>query len=321
MNTQEVLSSEESAKQNQIAKRYASLIGVMPSSFSIAVKDLMADEQQGLESLSERSEFQVGRVLRGATALAVLYWASKTYCDEKMPKGWIYSSLQLARFYRPSTLAAILAYTYLFKRVKRVVNPDEWQFISEPLQRNVELVGLLGWHLPEVGPTVALLGGGMVNIAMSCYSAHDRKGFADYRRMLKMKKQFMNIDQEISHWGCSSIQIATQILLQSGFGVDLTHQFIEGFRRPDPLPNGDRAKGPFVIVRRWLDEVAGTVSSEPMAGSSSSRVSDAPSAAALADKLKLINKQGSLYNWMDKTAQNISTDLSPDLLLDGVIFK
>lgn len=321
MNTQEVISSEESTKQSQIAKRYASLIGVMPSSFTIAVKDLMTDEQQGLDCLSERSEFQVGRVLRGATALAVLYWASKTFCDEKMPKGWIYSSLQIARFYRPGTLAAILAYTYLFKRIKRVVNPDDWQFISEPLQKNVEIVSLLGWNLPEVGPTVGLIGGGIINVALSCYSAHDRKGFAEYRRMLKMKKQFINPEQEINHWGCSSIQIATQILLQSGFGVEFTHLFIEGFRSPTPLPNGERAKGPFVVVRRWLEEIAGTANNESFSSSSNGHTTDLSGSVGLPEKLKLINKQGSLYNWLDKSAQHISTDLTPDLLLDGVIFK
>lgn len=320
MNTQEVISSEESAKQNQISKRYASIIGVMPSSFSLAVKDLMLDEQEGLEVLSERSEFQVGRVLRGATALAVLYWASKTFCDEKMPKGWIYSSLQISRFYRPSTLAAILAYTYLFKRMKRVVNPEEWQFINDPLQKNIELVGLLGWHIPEVGPTVALLGGGMINVAFSCFSAHDRKGFADYRRLLKMKKQFINPAMEISHWGCSSIQVATQILLQSGFGVELTHKFIEGFREPEPLPGGERAKGPFVAVRRWLEEIAGATSTDS-AHSQNGRIGDTQDAAALMEKMKMINKQGSLFNWIDKGAQHISPELTPDLLLDGVIFK
>ncbi len=319
MSMQGVLSSEESAKQSNISKRYASIIGIMPSSFSIAVKELMADEQNGLETLSEKSEFQVGRVLRGATALSVLYWASRTYCDERMPKGWIYSSLQLARLYRPSTLAAILSYTYLFKRMKRVVTPEEWQFINDPMQKNLELVGLLGWHMPEVGATAALLGGGMIHVAFSCFSAHDRKGFADYRRMLKMKKQFINPSLEVSHWGCTSVQVATQILLQSGFGVELTHRFIEGFREPEPLPGGERAKGPFVLVRRWLEEICGASTSE--SGTSNGKIADAPDAAALMEKMKTINKQGSLYNWIDKSGQHISSELSPDLLLDGVIFK
>lgn len=322
MNTQEVITSEESEQQNRIARRYAQLIGVMPASFSVAVKELLIDEQNGLEHLSEKSEFQVGRVLRGATALSVLYWASKTFCIDKMPPGWIYSSLQMARFYRPSTLAVLLAYTYLFKRAKRVVKPEEWTYVAEPLQKNIEIASLLSWQLPEIGPTHGLLGGGMLHIAFACFSAHDPKGYAEYRRMLKMKKQLVNFSHEIQTWGCTCVQVASQILLQSGFGVELTHSFIEGFRDPAPLPNSPRAEGAFYLVRCWLEELAGVVQRPAAQGSHTQRNSmSAQTNPNLVELLKVINKQGSLHHWLEKNAEHISADLTPDLLLDGVIFK
>lgn len=321
MNSHEVISSEDSERQIRVASRYAALIGAMPATFSTAIKELMVDDQHGLPCLSERSEFQIGRVLRGATALSVIYWAGRTFTEEKMPPGWIYSSLQIARFFKPSTLAALLAFTYLFKRAKRIIDPEEWQFISEPLQKNTEICALLGWHLPEVGSTVGLIGGAMTNIAFACYCAHDKRGFTEYRRLLRMKRQFQMPATELSNWGCTSLQIATQLMLQSGFGVDITHSFIEGFRDPLPLPNGERARGPFVAVHKWLRELAGTspgTAGSTEQGQSNTSASNNP---ILTEKLMTIHRQGSLYHWLEKGAADISAEATPNLLLDGVLFK
>ena len=323
MNMPEVASADDLEKQSRIARRYANLIGTMPATFSTAIKELMIDDNQALSALSERSEFQVGRVLRGPTALSLMYWASKTFCPEKMPSGWIYSSLQIARFYPPSTLAAILAYTYLVKRVKRIVNPDEWQFISEPLQKNLEICALLGWELPDVGSTYALIGGGMLSLAYACYSAHDHKGYAEYRRFLRMKKLLQNSEYEIKTWGCTSIEIASQIILQSGFGVPLAHLFAEGFRGPEPTQNSPRAKNPFYMVRCWLQELTIKNSSEnenkSLNGENPEITNDFTS--DLIEKITLIQRSGSLHNWLEKNAQDIRPEKSSDLLLDEVIFK
>jgi hypothetical protein len=323
MTTPQVISADELDKQSRIARRYANLIGTMPATFSTAIKELMIDDNNQLSSLSERTEFQVGRVLRGPTALSLIYWASKTFCPDKMPPGWIYSSLQIARFYSPSTLASILAYTYLVKRVKRIVNPDEWQFISEPLQKNLEICALLGWHLPEVGSTHALLGGGMLNLAYACYSAHDCKGYAEYRRFLKMKKLLQNSEYEITTWGCTSVEIAAQIILLSGFGIPLAHQFVEGFRGPEPTQNALRAKNPFFVVRRWLQDLAIKNSSD---SESKTQNGNNPEIASvftpdLTEKINLIQRNGSLHHWLEKGAQDINPDKSPDLLFDEVLFK
>ncbi len=323
MSTSQVISAAESKQQSQISRRYANLIGTMPATFSSSIKELMGDDSKALSNLSEKSEFQVGRVLRGPTALALMYWASKTFCPHKMPPGWIYSSLQIARFYPPSTLATILAYTYLFKRVKRIVKPEEWQFISEPLQKNIEICALLGWNIPEVGSTHALLGGGILHLAFACYSAHDPKGYAEYRRYLKIKKLVQSSEFEIKTWGCTSIQIASQILLQAGFGVTLAHQFVEGYREPLPNSNTERAKNPFAMVRSWLQELATKNPSDnentPHNGKSSQITNG--TTPDLVEKLLLIQKNGSLHHWLEKGAEDISPDKSPDLLLDEVIFK
>lgn len=321
MSSASLISADDIEKQAQIARRYAQLIGVMPATFSSSIKELMDDESKALTTLSERSEFQVGRVLRGPTALALMYWASKTFCHDKMHPGWIYSSLQLSRFYNPSTLAAILAYTYLFKRVKRIVHPEEWSFISEPLQRNMEICGLVGWNLPEVGATNALLGGGVLHLAFACLSAHDRKGYAEYRRYLRIKKRAQDSEYEIKFWGCTSIQIASHILLLAGFGVTVSHLFLEGFREPEPIPGAPRAKGPFVLVRRWLEELARKNTGENEAAADKKTSLIIGRTPDIAEKLILIHKNGSLHHWLERGAEDIGPDKSPDLLLDGVIFK
>jgi hypothetical protein len=317
----EIPTSEESERQNSFARRYTQLIGVMPTSFSGAIKDLMDDQANGATVLSSRSEFQVGRVMRGPTALAVLYWGSKTFCPDKMPAGWIYSSLQLARFYQPATLAAILAYTYLFKRIKRIVNPEEWPLIGEPMQKNIEICGLLSWHINDIGPTIGLIGGGIMHAAFACYSAHDKKGYAEYRRYLKIKKLYQDPSYELKAWGCTSVQIASQLLLQAGFGIPFAHEFVEGFRDPEPIPNAPRASGPFVSVRRWLEELSGrSLQESHTAGSNSKNITDSTT-PELVEKLKTIARQGSLHHWLQKGSEDIGPEQTPDLLLDGVVFK
>jgi hypothetical protein len=84
MSSSESSLTSDTEQQNAIARRYVRLIGTLPSTFSVSIKELMEDQKNGLTELSTRSEFQVTRVMRGPTTLAVLYWCSKTFRSSKI---------------------------------------------------------------------------------------------------------------------------------------------------------------------------------------------------------------------------------------------
>src|SRR5690606_10304505 len=81
---------------------------------------------------------------------------------------------------------------------------------------------LIGLREKNIGLSYGILSGSMLFIAFSTILSHDKKGFTEYRRYLKKTSKDVDPEYERKRWGCTSAQIAANIMLSMGFGINLS---------------------------------------------------------------------------------------------------
>lgn len=298
------------------AKRFARGAGPIPASFSTTVRSLHLDHASGDPSLSEMSAYQVKRVLSGPTALSCLYYAADCIYPEKLTATTSQlKCLDLARLFDPDTLAAILIVTYMAKRLQKLCPEEDWALTSELFYRNIDICAKLGVAYPTVGPCAALLGAAMPYIGFGMFLGHDRKGFAEYRRYLKMRKLFSDPEAEQKRWGCTSVEVGAAVMIDSGFDSQITKAFSEGFGSGDTK---QQDVWRFRVVRFWLEFLGrdGNLKELELGGLSQDVRETLKSLASL---LKELRDDDSRTAWPARGRDDISEELTPLLDLSDVV--
>ncbi|MCO6430309.1 MAG: hypothetical protein J5J00_05560 [Deltaproteobacteria bacterium] len=302
--------SDESA---ELALKYSRVLGHMPQTFGVAIRGLMSDYANG-GGLSEGTLFQLRRLIKAPTLLASLYFGSKTFFPHLFRADAQKTPSDLIALYDPFCLAAVLSNIYLYKRCKRVCNKEEWRFIAEPLQRNLEIGVRLGSEYKPVGMGPGLMTS-FVFYAFASFLAHDTPGFVDYRRHLKRNELDFDPHYELCHWGCTSVQIASNLLISLGFGVSAATSYFQGtscdVKSIAAIPGPSQ---PFALIRRWLSSVHIKVGSGRMPGNEFGSMAAEQRSALLQDISETL-ENGSKYRWLERTKLDVNSLDMPDLII------
>lgn len=291
----------------QTAKQYAAVIGAMPIAFSTTIRALMVDFQSGASELSENSKYQVGRLVSAPTIHAALGYLALTTKPREVAEIDQADPLSLANLFDPVTLAAAISQIYLFKRAKRICSQEDWRFLAEPWQKNIEVAMLLGNRGTDVGFGVGLLGVGMLYTAYSAFLAFDKKGFAEYRRHLKRQKILTDLAYEMKQWGCSCFQVASHIMLSLSFGRPLVGAWCEGFGFIPGLGSFQTSgyTTRFRFVRNWIDTV---VKHEDAISKANVGIEglDTKTTETLIESVRSLLEQTSEYRWLEKEKADLA---------------
>lgn len=296
----------------QNAQGYAGLFGEIPATFSSVVRALKVDIESG--KLSDGSIYLVQRLLRSKAVLSPFYFGIEEFAKysniEVSPLSTLISKI------KPGDLAGLLAVIYLYKRAARLCSDEEWAHITPGMTVEIDLGGRIGYAMPAVGFQTGLLTGSLRWFALGAFLLHDKKGFIEYRRLLKQKNNIFDLDWERARWGCTSSQVAAVFLQSFGFGVDAVNGLAAGLsQNPPELALKDKSIYRSYITSVWIQSLR-TTAAPPDISHRGEFYPDAKELSFLTEDAQRLRDKGSSM-WIAKTKDDIPAK-ALSVLLPGV---
>ncbi|MCO6431701.1 MAG: hypothetical protein J5J00_12655 [Deltaproteobacteria bacterium] len=291
------------------------------ASFTTAIRTLRANEAHNIDrgndpkELSENSRFFLRRLFRAPSILAPLYFLSLTYHEEKLADKSYVSRDYLVSLYKPGELASILALIYLYHNLRRVCDPEDWGRYSKIVNDIIEIGGLIGRHLPELGFANSLLATGVRHLAAAVFLRTDPANFRIYRRDSKIQQRLLSLEIERRIWECTHVEIGTRILQLFGFGVP----FAASFHRAALTPNRkelDLKSNRLRLTLVWSEALYLGVKPPVIKGEEQLIASESILDRIL-DEASRIREKGSKHAWLSKRKNAISPTLTPQLYKAG----
>lgn len=305
----------------EIARQYFGVLGEIPSSFRVATRTLIVDAEKNDGVATHTTSALVQRLLKGPSLKAAVYFAALTYKPEKVKGVGYISEKELMSFFRTDELAALMSLTYLYKRGKRVCDPEEWKFHSEAIQLSVDYGGVLGVAIPAIGLLLGLLAHGMRDLAVSCFLRHDKSSYKQYRRALKSKGLRFDEVAQMQTWGCTDLQVGAVFLQSLGFGIEFSNSYVLGLTPQSEAPNGDTIGRAFSAASLWISSLAKS-GNEPSGRIDTKFYPLVEPRAQLLEYAATLRSRGSLYSWLDKNKEDLSPEKTPQLFRgDGAAAK
>lgn len=235
------------------AKNLAALIGQLPASFASCIHFLRLDSEQRNGELGTSSSFELTRLLKSASLLSPLYFAARTYFPESVKKAPTLNTRTLISLFRADELAMFLTLLYLQRRIKRGCDTDEWKYIENSLVPSVDLGGALGQAMPTIGMSLGMALGGIRHLTLGLFLGVKKEGFIKYRRELKSKNIFFDIEQEEVLFGCNHLQVSGFLFQSLGIGAEIGSAISAGL---DPTLTEAKDKALAVKIGAvWLESL------------------------------------------------------------------
>jgi hypothetical protein len=295
------------------ARAYASLLGVVPSSFSSLVR-LLVRQGSDISSLDFKTIAQTERLLKGPTSRSMFFFCAKTFRELELDNKSDVTLRELVAMFSPFDLASLISLLYLYRRSEKLCKDDEaWASISSNISSLSEIGGYVGDAIPSIGLGTGLFVGCLREIALCTVGHHDPAGYQAYIRHLQDTKQELDLDFELQRWSTSSLQIASTLLQSMGFGVDMSEGIVFGL---DPRVSiaeiTDDASYRLKITRVWIDSMLETGEQPTI----SLRGEYYPLKEAM-DRLQVVSKavqsDGPRFSWLTADPESLG-DASPMLI-------
>lgn len=302
------------------ARIYVAQVGLVPATFTSAIRMLKSNHQKNLQDntaiFSTESKFLTCRLLKSRTLLSPFFFATMTLYEEKLKKANGLSTEQLMRYHLPNDVANIIALTFYFRRIRGRCIPEAWAWLEKLVHEFGDTGILLGRAVPKVGVADGLVVGAMRHLALGLFMAKDNKQFQTYKRHLKTKEVNFDLHEELKIFSCTHVHIASLLLQLVGFGVPYADAFCRGVVAT-PMENLPEDAARFRLASLYIDslhdgKVPPAVADEETYSLGESELD------RLIDETSRIQKSGSKFSWLAKNKDDISSSLTPQLMLDDV---
>ena len=302
--------SEFSTPENwEAAQRYAALLGQIPSSFTSSIRTLLLDSQKNGDKLSPSSKFLVTRFVKGPSMRAPFLYAGLTFRPEQLPDPNKASAGELVNLFSPYEIAALLGVLYLYRRARKVCDPEEFEYLSKMLQESVEIGGHLGCTIKNIGLGIGMLSGALPFLASACFLLKDKKSFKEYRRILSKSNAVFDIDVELERWKCANVQVMSILMQSLGFGVQSANSLIMAFSSAEPLDDKQFPE-PYKlrIALEWIESLKKT-GKEPEVVHKGAYYPLKQDLDRLYSNVAELKKNGPKHNWLEKGKDSISAEV------------
>jgi len=248
---------------------------------------------------------------------APFYFAALTFHKNQLGTGFI-SPGDLVKPFNAHEMAAIVGLLYLYRRARKLCDPDEWAILSKGVLDSVDIGGHVGMAIPNIGPGLGMLVGGTPLLAQAAFSIKDKKGYKEYRRILKSKGLAYDPSLELSRWNTSCIHVAAVLMQSLGIGVQIANAFVKGMSSPNITIESDPEAYRLFIANRWVFDLKKTGAAPEMThkGQYYPLKQDL---AELIEHVGVIRKNGSEHCWLEKNKESISPALTPQLFKAGAV--
>ena len=200
------------------ARKYSSLVGNVSSLFSTAIRFLRKDAESPSKALSQTSKFCLQRLLNSDSFKAPVYYAALTFKPDAVKEATYLSPVGLASLFTPDELAHLIGSLYLYRRIQKGCDENEWSELSRNMHLHAELAGHVGVAMPNISLGWGMLLGSIRHLSCGLFLGVDQKKYVQYRRNQKIKKQTFDLTEEITTFGCSHLHIASLLVQSLGLG-------------------------------------------------------------------------------------------------------
>lgn len=295
------------------SRKHSELYGNIPSSFSTAIRALMKGQESEDGPARAQARWQLNRLLRTPSLLSPFYFATKTYHGTRMAGLSTVTPSNLIALYQPVDVAAIFGALYLYRRGRKLSDEKEWALLTADMHARCDLAGCVGFAIPNIGFPLALLAGSMRYLGMAAFMLHDQKGFAEYRRRLKISGKIADLKYETARWGCSHAQVASNLVINLGFSREIAQSVCNGFQMSE-LKFDRENSGPYAVrcAEEWISALARNPA-PPDIVHNGYFYPLKEDLQQLIVSTEPIRQHGSAFSWLEKKAQDLNCKTAPEL--------
>lgn len=299
------------------ARNVAALVGYVASYFKTAARVLVAEEK-GAAEVSPVARSNVTRLFHGPVMKASLYYASMTYKRERLSEARFFSTNDLVRLYRPGELASLVSLVILWNKTKRFIPEPHGSMIGKRMQAEVDAGYFVGRAIPKIGPSAGMIVPSIRWIAFALFWKLDHKGAGSYYRKMNKERPEFDPAAEIDWWGCSVSQVSSILLQYIGFGVEtasLAEQTLASAGDPARLEGCGEKLYRYKALQVWVEALLAT-GAEPVMSHKVDYYPMKEELALLMSELAEIVQGGSRYHWLNRTAEDITPEATPELFIE-----
>ncbi len=293
------------------ARKIASLLGKVPSSFTSCIHFLRKDCEEHGGILSQGSKFSLSRLLKSGFFSAPMYFGAETFFEEEVKSCDRIDASTYADLYGTDGLAIAISLLYLFRRVQKNCDETEWSLIAQQVMVDSEFGAHVGKAIPAIGYPLGVLVGAIRPLASAMFLGIDKRGYIEYKRHRNKEKLSFDMPLEAKTWGCNHAQLGALLLQAVGLGVTLVDALVLGLD-PDLKPydqyepNALRVK----LTTLWIDSLK-TTGAPPNMTHLGKYYPLKGDLEKLLQKTEMIRAAGSKHRWLEKTKEDIGPEKTP----------
>jgi hypothetical protein len=295
------------------AGQYAKLYGELPASFITMVRSCTNASLSGKTEIDGAVSFELKRFLKTDSMRAPFYYYIKTFKPDKLDLVGELTE-KTSELFTPFEVGSILPILYIFRRAQRMISEDEWKYLVKDFNLRTELALHIGLSISNIGAGIGILAGSIRYLAMATFLIHDPKGYAEYRRLLKSKKLNYDYSWEQARWGCTHLQVASNLIVRMGFQSKIAQSINTGLEADELKPS---LKSDYIAYGVKLIEVWSNALIESGKIPNISHDGDfyplKEQMNRLIEQAELTLKSGSQYTWLEKVKEDITKDSTPEL--------
>lgn len=305
----------------QKARDHLHSLGRIPPVFTLAVRSLMSDHYKGQAALSPASIFLVNRLMLSPSMKSVIYHAVLTFHSESVVNTPYLASADLIRKFPPADLASIIAGAYYYRLFKRKLHArgddSAWVDISRRVLDDFDLGGFIGSCIHTIGAGVGIVSSGFLSLAQSLFLLMDVKSAEPYLSHSALEGVWPDLEYELETWGCTSAQIAGNMMQQIGFGMPWMNAAINSYSYLHAsFPLSEHPTDEYFLKMRyalfWIETLR-TTGQAPMIKIPADFYPPKQELFRLLYLAGQVSEQGSKYSWASRIKEDIVPSQTPQL--------
>ena len=293
-----------------IARNYLSKIGEPSTLFTGCCRSLFqCSNTDG--KLTRAAASQLQRLLRSPSMLSQVFFAAKTYYASDIQSRGSIEPADFTFFMQPEEIAIIITIGYNSRRISNQLDKQDWSLLSDNYQRYVDLAMPLGFSIPAIGPTRAMMTAAGKFLGWSILNVVEPERFKKYRIANKVNNRTYNLAQEKANFGTTHLHLSSLIWQRFGMGIQISEEYFAGMSDSPP----STAATKFKVARLWLESLLEKGQAPTQNLGDDFELEDSRSEKFI-NTFNSLKADGSLHKWLQRNKDDISTEKTPELVAD-----
>lgn len=253
--------------------------------------------------------FKVSPTLR-----SILYLACKEFYPDEILQFEKPTITNILPLFTSDELSGIIASAFVYKRVVKQMDPNEWERLKDPVHMHYKLGAFTGDAFDEVGRGNGMFVCGLNYLSFLIFGIHDLKTFQKLRRELDKGDQLFDLKREEEEWGCNHLQVACVIAQKMGFMQP--HSFMSSSisLKADGVQTNLVPKETYEEIARWQAAIEMTESLHKNLKIEYSTkklkpILNSEQEDIIISSVKTIISEGIGLDWFEKTKEDIEEEI------------